>query len=475
MEQTGFIAAIDLGSSKIKVMVGRKNREGKLIILDKEEIESDSCIRRGRIDNLEEVQKKVRTIVLKLEQRLPQKIEKIYVGLGGQSLQTEIFRVPKDYTNEGGKIITEELIQSLRNDLKSYVQDADILDIVSVEYYLDDSQRPMTNPVGMHCSSLEVHVKLILAKPVKKLASDCLEKAHLKVAGYVISPIATANAVLSDDEKKKGCALVEIGAEITYVSVYKNGVLKELTTIPLGGNVITKDIASRKIGWKEAENLKIKYGSALANSDEGADILPIVTPEYDGPKEIKRSLLDTIVEARANEIVANVEYYIQLSKLGQALGAGIILTGGGAQLNKMAASFRKRMKPDVRLASPKFQLFQKIEEQYNDPAYSEIIGILLAGTENCAKEKVALVSQNIFPEGEIEMRTKKEPDPPIKEEDPVKKTGTRKQGPKKPVTKKPGPFQLAINFVGKMVDKGSKAIDEYREFNKEEEEKEEEN
>ena len=478
MEQTGFIAAIDFGSSKIKVMVGKKNREGKLLILDKEEIESGPCIRRGRIYNLEDVQKKVRTIVLKLEQRLPQKIEKMYVGVGGQSLQTKLCPVPKDYTNEGGKIITEELIQSLRKDWKSYEQDAEILDIASVAYYLDDSDRPETNPIGMTCSSLEAHFKLIMANPVKGRAADSLEKARVNVAGYLITPIATANAVLSVEDKKNGCALVEIGAEITYVSIYKQGMLKELITIPLGGNVITSDIASQKISLEEAEKLKIKYGSAIADPDEGMEKLPIVIPEYNGPKEIERSLLDDIVEARVCEIIANVEHFIHRSEYGKFLNAGIFLTGGGALLNKMTAAFRNKFtKSDViRLARPNPQHFQKMEEQYDHPAYAGIIGILLAGTENCAKEKEVLISPNIFPEGEIAIRTKKEPDP-IKEDDPKKKTGTRKQGTKKPGPKKPGTMQLVINFFGNMVDKGTKVLYEDAEFNNnsEEEEEEEEN
>ena len=434
MEQTGLIAAIDFGSSKIIVMVGRKNREGKLSILDNEEVESGSCIRRGRIYNLDEVQKKVRDLVWKLEHRLSLKIEKMYAGLGGQSLQTELCTVIKDFSGDGEATITEELIQSLRVECESYERDVEVLDIVSAEFYLDDNNLPETDPVGKTCSSLEVHFKLIVAQPaVKKLSFNSLEKAHIDVAGYVISPIATANAVLSKEDKMDGCALVEIGAEITYVSIYKQGVLKQLNTIPLGGDVITKDIASLKIPLKEAEKLKIEYGNAIANPDEGTQKIRIQHPEFNGPKEIERSLLDDIIEARTAEIIANVEYHVRSSEYGKSLNAGIILTGGGSRLNKMRAALKNNFKSAVRLAVPDSQHFQKPEEQYNHPAYSEIIGILLAGTENCTKEKEVVETivsppppteekrwkqrqQSLFGDDEVEVqkKPKREKDTPSK-------------------------------------------------------------
>ncbi len=387
MEQTGFIAAIDLGSSKIVAMAGRKNQEGKLAILYKEEIESDTCIRRGRIYNLEETQRKISSLILKLESKFPQKsrIEKIYIGIGGQSLQTEICTVLRNFTEEGGIILNEAILQSIRKECESYERDSEMLDIISAEYFLDEQDVPVKDPVGLACSSIEAQFKLIVTKPAKKFLADSLEKARTTVAGYVIGPMATANAVLNDEDKKNGCALVEIGAGVTYLSIYKQGTLKELITIPMGGISITKDIASLNISMKEAENLKIKYGTAIADPDEGNKTIPVVNPENNGPKEIEFKLLEQIIEARINEIIANVQQQLRLSKHENGLNAGIILTGGGSQLNKIAAAFRNKMKYDIRLAVPKHQLFQKAEEEYNNPAYSEMIGILLAGSENCVK------------------------------------------------------------------------------------------
>lgn len=367
MDKSIHIAALDLGTSKISAMVAKKGWDGVLSIVAHEEIISENSIRRGCVFNVEAVSAKVTSLIRSLNRKLDNPIGKIYVGIGGQSLRTEPYTVKREVENE---MVTKDLIDSMLEEAKDYRHQSDeTLAAVSPEYYLDG--RLEANPKGATCREIETRFQLILGQSAlkKSLLSAIEFRGRVDIAGFFISPIATANAVLTDKEKELGCALIEFGAGITTVSIYKSGLLKYLVTIPLGGEVITKDIMSLSILEKEAEELKIRQGSALMDPNEENDI-------------------NSAIEARSDEILANVFNQIEESGFANSLGAGIIITGGAALLREIPEVIQRKTGHTVRLASARRGIVNQAAELTQNPANSTIIGLLSLGTENCLKEKV---------------------------------------------------------------------------------------
>lgn len=418
MKQSEFIAAIDLGSSKMIAMVGKKNEQGILSIIASEQEESGTCIRRGCVYNVDDAANKIKNLLTKLNSKVTPQIEKIYIGLGGQSVRTEICKISKDIPNT---IINEELIQSLYDECKSRQPEfSEILDIVSPEFFIDGRQEE--NPIGISCSNIEVHFKLILGRPsLKRTLNSVAEKAGIEIAGYIISPMATASAILSDTEKELGCALIEFGAGVTYVSIYKSKLLKYLVTIPLGSHAITKDLCDLNILEKEAEELKVNFGSAIIELDNNsrAKTAKLAEGLY-GTREIELNKLDNIIESRMDEILANVIEQINLSGLGQSLGSGIIITGGAASIKNMTESVKNKSGYQVRLGAAKKTLVNQAAELSQQYGNAQIIGLLSLGKENCAQEVIeppVTVSETLFADDEIEV---------VQPERPAKGTNTKK-------------------------------------------------
>ncbi len=410
MERREYVAALDPGTSKILAVVAGKNAEGKLSFLALEKIASGTGIRRGCIYNIEETTQKVSSLINSLNRKLYPRLKQIYVGIGGQSLRTECHTVKKEVNGES---VDEEIINSLYEECKQYQPElAEILDIVSPEYYLDG--RFEAKPKGVPCNVIEAKFQLILGRPSLKvcLEKSIREKANIEIAGFFISPIATAKAVLTDREKELGCALVEFGAGITYLSIYKGGLLKYMIAIPLGGNVITKDICSTNILESDAEEVKIKKGSALSESD-------------------REEPIDMIIEARTNEIIANIVEQIKLSGYGNSLGAGIIITGGASLLKNLNKSIHLQTNLPVREASINGSLIAfENSEDYDiagDPANVCVVGLLLLGKENCAEEALVKERKEIRVENSLIDLFEVEPQEEIKKQKEVKRKDLEKK------------------------------------------------
>jgi len=374
MIQSEYIAALDLGTSKMIAMVGRKDVNGILSVEASEKIDSGSCMRKGYVYNVEDAGKKVEQLISKMNNRLSPKIEKVYVGIGGQSIQMETYKAIRQVDG----IVDEATLNSMKDECDKYDPELyNVIEVLSPEYYLDGHLT--ASPKGLECKSMEAHYKLILGRfsIENNLRASIEKKANLKIAGCFTTPIASAEAVLTEREKELGCALVEFGAGVTYVSVYKNSFLKHLVTIPIGGNVITKDISTMNILEDEAENLKINWGSAFVELDDQAKI--------EEHPQIKIKDLNAVIEARLNEILANALAQIELSGFNKEnLGAGIIITGGGSKLKRIADVFHKKSDMEVRPATIKKSLVNQAVDWANDNSKTAIIGLLSLGKENCA-------------------------------------------------------------------------------------------
>lgn len=395
---TDFIAAIELGSSKIAGIAGKKNSDGSIQVLAYAKEDSSSFIRKGIIFNLDKTAQSLTSIINKLESSLDCSIGKVYVGIGGQSLHTVKNTIARDLKEE--MIISQELIDSLSDEnLSTPLNDMEILDVAPQEYKIGNTLQ--VDPVGVPGSHIEGRYMNIVARSgIKRNLERCFTHAKIGIADLFISPLVTADAVLTEGDKRSGCALVDFGAGTTTLSIYKGNILRYLTVLPLGGNNITKDITTLHLEEEEAENLKQAYGDALPEPEEKEENSTIQLKESN--ERVVLDLLNDIIEARAEEIVANVWNQIQLSGFEDKLLSGIVITGGGANLRNIDKLLQQKSKIDkIRIARlPHVEVRGTSDIVVKNGAQNTLIGLVAAGTENCyqpAPQEEVKAEENVAP------------------------------------------------------------------------------
>lgn len=476
MAYTDFIAAIDLGSSHMVGMVGTKGPAGTLSIIAYEVENSDTCIRRGCVYNIKDAAGKIVRLIRKLENKLGgSRIGKVYIGVGGQSLRSINHAVSRVL---GSGTVTEEVLKELDQECRQYRPDMlDVLNIAAPVYYLDN--QPETHPVGLGCSRIEARYKLLVGRPSLRHAvtTNMSEQIKLDVAGAVVAPLALADLILTEQEKLKGCALIDFGAGVTSVTMYKDGSLAGLYVIPLGSHLITRDLMSLGIPEKEAERVKRTYGNAIWEKDSEQQMVMVDLADGQHSGEIKLSDINMVVEARSREIIENIYARLEDTGVAKEPGYSIVIAGNGAALKNMREALSERFKMDVRYASVRKDLIADGEMIANNPEYTTAVALLLKGTENCAlyvaPEPVQIkVEPVVEPKKEMpagQQQTKLEVDMPENETDVVKDEDRFKDDRKNDkgtrggrTTKNPdheGP-SLFGKWFSKTIDKVGKGLDE---------------
>lgn len=382
MPVTDFIVAIELGSTEITGAAGKKNADGSIQILAHASEHSSDCIKKGVIYNSDKTAQCLSLVIQNLEEQLGASIKKVYVGIGGQSIRSMENYVSRQFSEETK--ISQALIDSLmKSNREMPLSDQEILAVEPQEYKVGKDFR--IDPVGISAENIEAHyLNIIARRALKDKIKQCFKQVKRDIADYFIAPLVTANAVLTNNEKRSGCALVDFGAETTTVSIFKNNILRHLAVIPLGGNNITKDICSMQMEEEDAEQLKLRFASAYTEPTEEEGNLD---EEFtlDGKLSIKAKLLENIVEARINEIIANVQNQIKVSHYGDKLLAGIILTGGTANMPNIDEAFRRITKIEkVRLAKGSEIALGGISFP-KDGTCNTLIGLLAEGKDNCCR------------------------------------------------------------------------------------------
>lgn len=373
---SGFIAVIDLGSSRIKGIVGRKNEHNVLSILASGSIDAGSSIRRGMVYNIEQAGANVHKLVMLLENSISKKIGKVYVSLAGQSLHTLQFNEMKQLS---AGMVTEEVVSQLRKAAEKFQPEmVRNYKVAEVEYYIDD--KPERSPVGVTGSQIEAGYELIVGRPnlLSNIEKSIAAKTELRILDFIVGPIASAEITLSEEEKELGCAFVDFGAGTTSLIVYKNGLLRRLVVIPFGGKNLTKDISALNFTENDAEQLKIKFGRAMENQET-----PLFTSPFASKPDFDLTELNKVIGLRLDEIVANVKEQIILSGYEGQLGAGMIITGGASQLRNIDLYLTQKLKMPVRKASAKKTMVNNAPDLINDPAFTQALGMLLFAVEDC--------------------------------------------------------------------------------------------
>lgn len=376
-----FIVAIELGSSKMTGIAGRKHLDGTIQVLACVKEDSSAFIRKGVVYNIDKTAQCLTSIVNKLEKQLKTIITQVYVGVGGQSIRSIRNVIAKDLPGE--TLVSQEMVIDLMDANRNVnYPDQEILDAAVQEYKVDSQYQ--LDPVGVTCSRIEGNfLNILQRKTFYKNLNKCFETANINVAEMYLAPLALADSVLTEAEKRSGCVLVDMGADTTTVSVYFKNVLRHLAVIPLGGNNITKDIASLQMEESDAERMKLKHATAYT---ENGDIDNNLMYSIDQERQVEARKFIEIVEGRLEEIIANVWCQVPDEYLDKLL-AGIVLTGGASNLRDIEKAFQNYTHVEkIRIA--KFvthTITGSVPDVNNhDGMMNTVLGLLSKGDINCA-------------------------------------------------------------------------------------------
>lgn len=380
------IVAVELGSSAIRAMIGQKLSDGSLHILGYEKETAPDSIQKGVVYNIDKTIQAIAAVIKRIEERQKVFVNKVYVGVNGQSLRTVGNTIRRQLDVKVA--ISEEIIDSINDENRNQqYAGSEILDVVPQEYRV--GSHLTTAPVGIMSDRIEGCYKNVVAR--RELCDNirrCLQGAKLDEAGVYITPLLLSGYLLSDPEKRSGCALVDFGAQTTTVAVYEKNILRHLAVIPIGGDTITNDIAALlHIEHDEAEALKRTYGTAFVADDEADNQRKI---SLSNDRHVDENRLKAIIEARQQEILANV--WAQVKDYADRLLSGLIFTGGGANMKNMDVALAQfygfdKVKTRILPVTPDYSTNLKLDAQANTLA--TLIAMLRRGEEECTDEKPA--------------------------------------------------------------------------------------
>jgi cell division protein FtsA len=377
-----IVAAVDIGTTKIVSLVGKLNEQGKLEVLGISQTPSKG-VKRGVVLNIEETVNAIQTTSTDASLQSGIQFKEVFVGIAGQHIKSVKNR---GYINRDSYDveITRDDLQNLIDDMHKIPVDVgeEILHVLP-QSYIVDNETGVKNPVGMFGKRLEANFHIVIGQiSSARNIEKCINRVGLDVKQLVLEPLASSAAVLTDDEKEAGVALVDIGGGTTDVAVYYDDVIRHTAVIPFGGNVITRDIKEGcAILQRQAESLKIQFGSALGDLAQEDKVVTIPGISGREPKEISFRSLAYIIQSRMEEIIDAVSFEIENSGYMDNLSAGIVLTGGGSMLKHLSQLVKFKTGMDVRIGFPGDMMAANSSEEINQPMFSTSVGLLLKGLE----------------------------------------------------------------------------------------------
>jgi cell division protein FtsA len=377
-----YVAAIDIGTTKIVAIVGTKTENGKIEILGLSKAPSKG-VKRGVVLNIEETVNAIQTTVEDVQKRSGVHFSEVFVGIAGQhikSMKSRGYIMRDAYDDE----ITKEDVFRLIEDMhKIHVEIGEEIIHVIPQNFIVDNETGVKSPIGMCGKRLEANFHIVIGQvAAAKNIEKCIRKAGMSVKDMILEPLASSDAVLTDDEKEAGVVLVDIGGGTTDVAVYYDNIIRHTAVIPFGGNMVTKDIKEGcAILQRHAELVKLQYGSALG--DIAPDDKVVSIPGISGrePKEISFKSLAYIIQSRMEEIIDIVNFEIQNSGYADKLAAGVVITGGGAMLRHLPQLMKFKTAMDVRIGIPNEHLTGSGRNEINQPMYATSVGLIMKGFE----------------------------------------------------------------------------------------------
>ncbi|MDB2394345.1 cell division protein FtsA [Flavobacteriaceae bacterium] len=385
MEQEQLAVGLDIGTTKIVAMLGTKNEYGKLEIVGVGKSKSQG-VHRGVVNNITQTIQSIQAAAQEAEAISGKKITSVVVGIAGQHIRSLHHSDYITRTN-ADEVIDEADIERLKNQVFKLVMlpGEEIIHVLPQEYKVD-GQAEIKEPIGMYGGRLEANFHVVVGQvsSIRNIAR-CVKSAGLDFGGITLEPLASADAVLSQEEKEAGVALIDIGGGTTDLAIFKDGIIRHTAVIPFGGNVITEDIKEGcSIIEKQAELLKIKFGSAWPGENKDNEIVSIPGLRGRDPKEITLKNLSKIIHARVTEIIEQV--YAEIKNYGheeqkKKLIAGIVLTGGGSQLKHLKQLVEYITGMDTRIGYPNEHLAGDTDKATASPLFATAVGLVMNAAE----------------------------------------------------------------------------------------------
>ena len=381
MENKQFAVGLDIGTTKIVAMVGQKNKFNKVEIIGIGKSKSLG-VHRGVVNNITQTIQSIQEAVNEAELKSSTEIKNVVVGIAGQHIRSIQH---SDYITRKNpeEVINENDVEKLINQVYKLVMlpGEEIIHVLPQEFKVD-GQAEIKEPIGMYGGRLEANFHVVVGQVSSiKNIGRCIKSADLKMERITLEPIASSDAVLSEEEKEAGVALVDIGGGTTDLAIFKDGIIRHTSVIPFGGNVVTDDIKEGcSIIQKQAELLKIKFGSAWPGENKETEIVSIPGLRGHDPKEISLKTLSKIINARIVEIIEQV--FLEIKNYGhdeqkKKLIAGIVITGGGSQLKHLKQLVEYITGMDTRIGYPNEHLAGDSEDNQTSPVFSTAVGLLM--------------------------------------------------------------------------------------------------
>lgn len=381
MEDDNIAVGLDIGTTKIVAMIGKRNEYGKMEILGIGKSKSLG-VHRGVVNNITQTIQSIQQAVQDAESSSGMKITEVVVGIAGQHIRS---LQHSDYItrNNSDEVIDEDDIDRLCDQVHKLVMlpGEEIIHVLPQDFKVD-GQIEIKEPIGMYGGRVEANFHVVVGQVSSiRNIGRCVKSAGLELSGITLEPLASANAVLSQEEKEAGVALIDIGGGTTDLAIFKDGIIRHTAVIPFGGNVITEDIKEGcSIIEKQAELLKIKFGSAWPGENKDNEIVSIPGLRGRDPKEITLKNLSKIIHARVVEIIEQV--YLEIKNYGhedqkKKLIAGIVLTGGGAQLKHLKQLVEYISGMDTRVGYPNEHLAGESDSETTSPMFATAVGLVL--------------------------------------------------------------------------------------------------
>lgn len=380
MESSEIIVGLDIGSTKIACIVGRKNEYGKIEILGLGRTESLG-VNRGVVENIQHTVNSIEKAVKEAGASSEVDIKLANVGIAGQHIRSLQHRGHIMRNSIDDEIEQADLDNLIENMYKLALPPGEEIIHVIPQEYIIDGQQGIREPIGMAGNCLEANFHIITGKiAAAKNIEKCVKKAGLDISDIILEPLASAEAVLSEQEKEAGVVLVDIGGGTTDLAIFQDEIIRHTAVIPLGGNAITEDIKEGcAIIRNQAEALKKSFGSALASENKDEEIVSIPGLKGREPKEISLRNLAHIIQARMEELIEHIYYEIKTSGFEKKMIAGIVLTGGGSQLKHIAQLTEFITGMDTRIGYPNEHLAKTPSGEVGSPMHATGVGLVIKG------------------------------------------------------------------------------------------------
>jgi len=373
-----MLVGLDIGTSKIVAIVAEVLEDGQLNIVGMGQTPSRG-LKRGMVVNIESTVQAIQRALEEAELMADCKIHEVYTGIAGshiKSVNSHGMVAIKD--REVTQMDIDRVIETAR--AVSIPPDHQVLHILTQEYSID-GQEGVREPLGMSGVRLEAKVHIVTgAVSAAQNVTKCVRRCGLEVSDLVLQPMASAIAVLSEDEKDLGVCLIDIGGGTTDIAVYANGAIRHTAVIPIAGDQITNDIAmALRTPTKEAEDIKIQHGVALVNLADPGQMIEVPGVGERGPRQMSRATLAEVVEPRVEELFQLVQQELRRSGFEEMLSSGIVLTGGASLMPGMVELAEEVFHMPVRVGVPKY--VGGLSEVVKTPRFSTGVGLLLYGKD----------------------------------------------------------------------------------------------